>query len=247
MGRFRSWANKANNVDAADTLAMENSNVGALLYAAGGYNDMVFAWYEADQFRGGVQFGDNEDTNAVTNVSDNDFDMHYRVEFIAMGTWDDTDDFNSVAGTGQVLAFGFGGFEGDFGDNALELEGSHEMTNYDVTYKNDAFGAHLAIGTVEVSDDLGAVQGDVNFMTLQASYFVQDNMQVFATMEQVELEPVGLPAVDIDAVSPMTFGVNYFYGDDVKATIQYTDRQIDFDKENGEGDSVLAAQVQFTF
>ena len=255
MGRFRSWANKANNVDAADTLAMENSNVGRLIYESGGYSDMVFAWYEADQFRGGFQFADNDPVTdfvapATWDTQENDFNTHYRVEFIAMGSWDDTDDFNSVAGTGQVLAFGFGGFEGNFDE--LGITGTHELTNYDVTYKNDAFGAHLAFGNVEIDNAAGVKAGEIEFMTLQASYYVQDAMQVFVTMEEIELDVAGpTPATDLDGLSPFTIGVNYWYGDDVKATIQYADTQFETDPTNGgalvEGDGVLSAQVQFTF
>ena len=53
-----------------------------------------------------------------------------------MGSWDDTDDFNSVAGTGQVLAFGSVDLK-----VLTTIAGTHELTNYDVTYKNDALGS----------------------------------------------------------------------------------------------------------
>jgi hypothetical protein len=112
MGQFRSWANKANNVDAKDTLMMNNSIVGDILWNNGGYGDSAFAWYEADQFRGGVMMMDSD-------IAD-ESDIHYRVEFIAMGDWDDTENFTSYAGDSQVLAFGFGGFESAVGDDGLK-------------------------------------------------------------------------------------------------------------------------------
>lgn len=241
MGQFRSWANKANNVDVADTLAMSNSLVGSFAYSAGGYSDMVFAWYEADQFRGGVQFADSTDTNDA-GVDDHEFDMHYRVEFIAMGDWDQTDDFNAAAGQEQVLAFGFGGFEGTADLASLGLAGTadHDFTNYDVTYKMDSMGLHAAFGEIEL-DVPGA--DDVEFMTLQASYFVNDSMQAFLTYEDIEFGN-GVTPKDLDRT---TIGVNYFYSDSCKGTLEYRDGSFDLDAADNDGDSVIAGQVQFTF
>ncbi|MEC8115469.1 MAG: hypothetical protein VX104_06475, partial [Planctomycetota bacterium] len=269
MGQFRSWAYKANGVDAENTLAMNNSNIGAFLYAAGGYDDMVFAWYEADQFRGGVQFADATSltlNNNGTVSADNEFDMHYRVEFIAMGDWDSTDCFNSAAGSEQTLAFGIGGFEssdtgglggvigtffGFVGGNGNQV--SHEMMNYDVTYKVGSFGLHAAMGNIELNQTGAGQIGEIDFMTAQASYFVNDDTQVFATMEDIELEANGLGSVDLDLFSGFTVGVNHFYSDNCKATLEYRDTSIDLDTLNlgnasgGDGDGVLAGQIQFTF
>ena len=265
MGQFRSWAYKANGVDAENTLAMNNSNIGTFLYAAGGYDDMVFAWYEADQFRGGVQFADatsiTNNANGTTSA-DNEFDMHYRVEFIAMGDWDSTDCFNSAAGSEQTLAFGIGGFEStDTGGIGGLLGGvfgagqiSHEMMNYDVTYKMDALGFHAAMGNIELDSATAGALGEIDFMTMQASYYINDDTQVFATYEDIELDLQGVPAFDLDVVSGFTFGVNHWYSDNCKATLEYRDTSIDLDDVNiaggaigGDGDGVLAGQVQFTF
>ena len=281
MGQFRSWANKANNVEAKDTLMMGNSIVGDILWTNGGYGDSAFAWYEADQFRGGVMMMDSD-------IAD-ESDMHYRVEFIAMGDWDDTDNFTSYAGDSQVLAFGFGGFESAiaddgvggvginilgntiadiveplinaeagfdaFDDELLSFAASHEMTNFDVTYKNNGFGAHAAFGTVEIDGSGSYVDADLgidesvapsieaDFMTLQLSYFINDDWQLYATYEEVDLD-TGVIDFDLAKDDNLIIGANTWYSDDCKVTIEYEDET--FNAGAG-GDSRLAAQVQFTF
>jgi predicted porin len=128
------------------------------------------------------------------------------------------------------------------------------MTNFDVTYKNNGFGAHAAFGSIEVTaaGEASSLLGDVSFseeieadfMTLQLSYFINDDWQLYATYEEVDLD---LPAVidyELGKDDNMIIGANTWYSDDCKVTIEYEDETFNAGEA---GDSRLSAQVQFTF
>ena len=201
---------KANSVAEANTLQLNNTATGGALEGRG---EQIGVKYEADQFRVMARLYDGAD----------DFSMDARVEFLAMGSWDDCNCFGSMAGSESTLVLGFSNSDED----------NFDGTSFDVTYKMDAWAFHAAMTDVENADiNEDGTAGDVwESLTIQASYFFADDTMAYISYEDV----------DTTGEDDLDVGVNHWYSDSCKGTLE-----IDF--EDGDDDEMtIGGQIQFTF
>ena len=197
---------KANGVGEADTLQINNTNTGAALEGRG---EQIGVKYEADQFRVMARLYDGAD----------EFSMDARVEFLAMGSWDDCNCFGSSAGSESTLLVGF----------STSDEDNFDGTSFDVTYKADALAVHAAM--------TDAFDGAWEATTIQASYFFADATMAYVSYEDVESTG---PAGDFD---DLDVGINHYFSDSCKGTLE-----IDFENDAAtDDDMTISGQVQFTF
>jgi hypothetical protein len=205
FGNMKSKFLGANNVDEANTLMIDNTETGEDLEGRG---EQIAICYSADQFKVSMQAYDAGDAG-------NDF----RVDFLAMGSWDNCGCFGSMAGSESTLVIGAGMSDDD------RLDGN----TFDVTYKQDAWAVHAAMTDV--------LDGAWEATTIQASYFFADATQAYISYEDVESTG---PAGDFD---DLDIGINHYYSDSCKATLE-----IDFENDAAtDDDMTISGQVQFTF
>ena len=159
MGNVKSIFLKANSIDEANTLQINNTFTGAALEGRG---EQIGFGYKADQFRvmGRAYDVDGADVDG--------FSTEFRAEFLAMGSWDDCNCFGSMAGSESTLVIG-----ASMSDESL-LDG----TSIDVTYKMDAWAVHAAMTDV--------FDGAWEAMTIQGSYFFADATMAYISYEDVE-------------------------------------------------------------
>jgi hypothetical protein len=214
FGNVRGIFLKANSVAEADTLQLNNTATGGALEARG---EQIGLKYEADQFRVMARLYDGND----------DFAMDARVEFLAMGSWDNCNCFGSMAGSESTLLLGFSNSDEDRFDG----------TSFDVTYKTGALAVHAAMTDISDSEGLG---GDNAWesTTVQASYFFADD-----TMAYVSYEDIDGGDDDLD------IGINHYFSDSCKGTLEIDFENDGFDPTNPatNDDMVIAGQIQFTF
>jgi hypothetical protein len=203
FGNVKSNFFGANSVDEANTLMINNTQTGAALEGRG---EQIGICYSADQFKVSMQAYDAGDAG-------NDF----RVDFLAMGSWDNCGCFGSMAGSESTLVIGAGMSDDD------RLDGN----TFDVTYKQDAWAVHAAMTDV--------LDGAWEAMTIQASYFFADATQAYISYEDVEADAGDFDDLDI--------GINHYYSDSCKATLEI-DFENDAATDD---DMTISGQVQFTF
>ena len=133
FGNVKSNFFGANSVDEANTLMINNTDTGAALEGRG---EQIGICYSADQFKVSMQAYDAGDAG-------NDF----RVDFLAMGSWDNCGCFGSMAGSESTLVIGAGMSDDDRFDG----------NTFDVTYKADAFAVHAAM--TDIDDGNGSDAG----------------------------------------------------------------------------------------
>ena len=208
FGNMKSNFFGANSVDEADTLSLGNSETGEALEGAG---EQIALCYSADQFKVSMQAYDAGDSGT-----------DFRVDFLAMGSWDNCGCFGSAAGSESTLVIGAGMSDGDRFDG----------NTFDVTYKMDAWAVHAAMTDIDSKSGDG-VANAWESMTIQASYFFGDSTMAYVTYE--DIDTTGADDLDI--------GVNHWYADNCKATLE-----IDFENDaNTDDDMTISGQVQFTF
>ena len=95
FGNVKSVFLKANSIAEANTLQINNTVTGAALEGQG---EQIGICYEADQFRSWA-------VQAYDGTGDDDF-ADFRVDFLAMGSWDNCDCFNAAAGSEATLVIG---------------------------------------------------------------------------------------------------------------------------------------------
>jgi len=207
FGNVRGIFLKANSVAEADTLQLNNTATGGALEARG---EQIGLKYEADQFRVMARLYDGDD----------DFAMDTRVEFLAMGSWDNCNCFGSMAGSESTLVLGFSNSDDDRFDG----------TSFDVTYKMDAFAVHAAMTDIDNADGAG---GAWEATTIQASYFFADDTMAYVSYEDV----------DTTGDDDLDVGINHYFSDSCKGTLE-----IDFEEDGvADGDMTIGGQLQFTF
>jgi hypothetical protein len=203
FGNMKSNFLGANSVDEANTLQINNTATGAALEGQG---EQIALCYSADQFKVSMQAYDAGDAGT-----------DFRVDFLAMGSWDNCGCFGSAAGSESTLVIGAGMSDDDRFDG----------NTFDVTYKMDAWAVHAAMTDV--------LDGGWEATTIQGSYFFADNTQAYVSYEDGEIAGVDFDDLDV--------GVNHYYSDSCKATLEIDfeeDGVVD-------GDMTIAGQVQFTF
>ena len=207
FGNVKSNFFGANSVDEANTLMIANTDTGAALEGRG---EQIGICYSADQFKVSMQAYDAGDAG-------NDF----RVDFLAMGSWDSCGCFGSMAGSEATLVIGAGMSDDDRFDG----------NTFDVTYKADAFAIHAAMTDIDAANGDGT-GGAWEATTVQASYFFADATQAYLSYEDIDGG-----ADDLDV------GINHYYSDSCKATVE-----IDFEEDDVvDGDMTIRGQLQFTF
>jgi len=169
MGNVKSIFLKANSIDEANTLQINNTRTGGALEGRG---EQIGFGYKADQFRvmGRAYDVDGGDADG--------FSTEFRAEFLAMGSWDNCNCFGSMAGSESTLVIG-----ASMSDDSL-----FDGTSFDVTYKMDAFAVHAAMTDID-NGPTGAWEAT----TIQASYFFAD-----ATMAYISYEDEDTAGDDLD-------------------------------------------------
>ena len=181
FGNMKSNFLGANAVAEANTLMINNTATGAALEGRG---EQIGICYEADQFKVSLQAYDGAD----------DFATDVRVEFLAMGSWDNCGCFGSMAGSESTLVIGAG----------MSDEDRFDGNTFDVTYKQDAWAIHAAMTDV--------LDGAWEATTVQASYFFADATQAYVSYEDVEADTGDFDDLDV--------GINHYYSDSCKATLE---------------------------
>ena len=210
FGNVKSVFLKANSIAEANTLQINNTATGAALEGRG---EQIGFGYEADQFRVMGRAYDVDNSGAILDVDG--FNTEFRGEFLVMGSWDNCDCFGAAAGNEATLVIGA----------ATSDDGLFDGTTFDVTYKADAFAVHAAMIDID-NGPTGAWEAT----TIQASYAYADNTSFYVSYEDVDT--TGNDDLDV--------GINHYYSDSCKATLE-----IDFEDAND--DMTIQGQVQFTF
>lgn len=175
-----------------------------------GRGEQIGFGYEADQFR---VMGRAYD---VDGVDVDGFSTEFRGEFLVMGSWDNCDCFGAAAGNESTLVIGA----------ATSDDTLFDGTTFDVTYKADAFTVHAAMTDVDNAPVVGAWEST----TVQVAYAFADATSFYVSYEDV----------DTTGTDDLDIGINHYYSDSCKATLE-----IDFEDAND--DMTIQGQVQFTF
>jgi len=228
FGRGRAIFGREAYVNTADQLGLAPS-FSAL--ATGITTESITVGYEADQFRGVVQLHDQlvigSDTAGLTDGDgDAAMPMTGRVEFMAMGNnWDAMSSLSSTSGSEQSLVFGLGYSDDDVFDG---------MT-YDVSWYMDA--ACVSVAFYDFGD---STNGEVETMTINASYWVNDNGQAYFRYEDLEADAGTIDSIALDGDN-WSIGWNQYYGDNFRINAE-----VNFDGGTN-GDTAVAGMAQFTF
>ncbi len=256
------------SVDSRYQLAVERSLVNYLFTA--GRTDGISTRYTADNWRiaFGLNDGENTGQQPWANIAA-EFAITARGEWLAMGNWDQFNDFTSPPGSETGLLVGAAFHWESNEDDALlapnNLSADTIMFTLDGSYEAggwNAYGAFL-YKSVE-SPDPTAGDSDRIGLLFQGGYYFTDDWEGFIRYEWADLDaPAAAPA---DDVSILTFGVNrYFDGHNAKWTTDFgfavdgidatavsgsADGDITGfrpDPANSDGQFVLRSQVQIVF
>ncbi len=258
------------SVDSRYQLAVERSLVNYLFTA--GRTDGISTRYSADNWR--IAFGLNDGINTGQEPWADiaaEIAITARGEWLAMGNWDQFDDFTSPPGSESGLLVGAAFHWESNEDDALAapanlsadtlmftLDGSYEAGGWNVYAAFLYKSIESASPTVGDSDRIG--------LLMQGGYYFTDDWEGFVRYEWADLDlPTGFVG-NADDISILTFGVNrYFDGHNAKWTTDFgfavdgidsraisdsADGDITgfrADPLNSDGQFVLRSQVQIVF
>ena len=244
-------------VEAQHQLLVERSYVN--YFYTPGYVDGVAVDYLGDQFHVMAMLSDGGATGGtVWSTQDTDFALSARVEWLALGTWDQFTDFTSPNGSERGVMVG----------GALHYQTSEDVGGLpdvdililtgDVSVEYDGWNAFAAL--VYSSTDLPTPLPDLDqtAIVVQGGYYLSDNWELFGRYEWSDFDFVSVPATQ--DLSIFTVGATrYFAGHNAKWT---TDIGIGLDEislapanitgfrvdDAGEdGQVVIRSQVQILF
>jgi hypothetical protein len=245
---LREWIVKSSN-----QLAIERSNV-AYLSPAASRTQGVAVDYKADQWHFTVAYVDGAGTaNTAALAEDTEFALAGRAEFLFQGNWDQFSDFSSAPGSETGILAGFGGHYqiAEYGTpTADELEVI--VLTGDVSVEGDGWNVFGAL-IYQMLDDDATIDVDTFGFVVQGGMFFTDSLEGFARYEWFDFDTSG-----VDELSIITVGVNHYYGNNVKATVDvgfatdtvsgstavtgFTD-----DIGTNDGQIVIRSQLQLTF
>jgi hypothetical protein len=176
---------------------------------------VVYGAYDNDNplyFEAGLHDGANEsDTNFVED--DFDFGVVARVEYKFFGNWIAYNDFSARQNRDGLLVVGAGADWSQSGDGDLisaAIDAQWESQN-----GLGLFGALL----IQNADPGGGLDDFTNFgLVAQAGYMLNPSWELFGRYSGTYLdEEITVGAGDEDTFHELTFGVNYFLGDNGSA------------------------------
>ncbi|MCZ6444687.1 MAG: porin, partial [Planctomycetota bacterium] len=256
LGTMKAPTLREELVEAQHQLLVERSN--ANYFYTTGYVDGVALDYLGDQFHVMAMLSDGGATGGtVWSTQDTDFALSARVEWLAMGNWDQFTDFTSPNGSERGIMVG----------GALHYQTSEDVGGLpdidililtgDVSVEYDGWNAFAAL--VYTSTDLPTpfLDVDTTAIVIQGGYYLSDNWELFGRYEWSDFDLVTVPATE--DLNIFTVGATrYFAGHNAKWT---TDIGIGFDEvtlpanitgfrtdDPGEdGQVVIRSQVQILF
>ncbi len=240
-------------------LLVERSNVNYFYTAS--RVDGVALDYLGDQFHVMAMLSDGMRTGgSVWSTQDTDFALTARVEWLAMGNWDQFHDFTSPNGSERGVMVGGAlhyqtsedvGTPGAPDTDVLVLTG-------DVSVEYDGWNAFAALVYTSVDFPTPTLDVDQTAIVVQGGYYLSDNWELFGRYEWSDFDLVTVPVTQ--DLSIFTIGATrYFSGHNAKWT---TDIGIGFDEVSvapanitgfrvddvGEdGQVVIRSQVQIMF
>ena len=176
---------------------------------------VVYGAYDNDNplyFEAGLHDGANEeDTNFVED--DFDFGLAARAEYKVFGNWIAYNDFSARQNRDGLLVIGAGGDWSQSGDGnllSLAIDGQWESQN--------GLGVYGAL-LFQNGDPGGGLDDFTNFgLVLQAGYMLNPNWEIFGRYSGTFLdEDVTVGGTTEDSFHEVTFGFNYFLGDNGSA------------------------------
>ncbi len=244
-------------VDEKFQLAVERSNVNNVLTSGERFGGGVAVSWSGLSFRAIGMFSDGDGTpNSPALGFDTEYAFTFRGEWLALGQWDQFEDFTSFRGHAMGLLFGFNVHmqKGESGTPAAEPRVL--LLAVDVGLELD--GANAFVELVYVNFDTGSITGtrDLFGVIAQGGLFVSETLEVFGRFEWATLDD---PDALSDEIAIATIGANYYIErHNIKVTLDVAygiepvpavGRNSGFrvDTPFGAGQWVVRLQLQFAF
>lgn len=232
VGQFRGPWLRETLVDDPYQLGMNRSIVNA--YFTQDFNQGIQFNYESDQFRANAFLGDGivsaaggsnaanfafgNSANTPWNGTQTNYALAARGEYKISGTWSQFDDFTSFRGEEAGMMVGFAGFY-ERGNQNSGLDG---VKGYGLTadFSWEMGGANLFaafVWTGANGDNIDTTHPwGFNF---QGGYFVTDDVEVFGRYDLLDYDLD--PSSDSTRYNGFTIGANYFFSENVRATVEW--------------------------
>jgi hypothetical protein len=215
MGQMKSNFNREDTVEAQHQLAIERSE---LAYAfTPGYVDGIRISNKGEQFSFSATISDGARTGGTPAMGyDTEFAMTSRIEFLAMGTWGQFEDFTSPQGSEQGLLLGFSlhreRAESGLSAGAGATDNELTLFNFDVSYEGDGFNVMFAVMFSDFDNNLPAADPDATGYLLQGGYYLNETWELYGRYEAADWDVSGVEDLGI-----LTIGVNkYIAGHNAK-------------------------------
>ncbi|MFT5423120.1 MAG: hypothetical protein ACI89L_000894 [Phycisphaerales bacterium] len=206
---------------ASDAVGLASSRSVANEFFSGGRIQGITLGHGNDQYKGTITLHDGMgDQAAGTPGSENtewqseaaDYGFAARFDYKIEGDWAQFGDATSWKGSNNAFRVG-GGFNYQSGGNtgglttAPTTDATYLLWTVDATYEGNGWNAHAAIIGNNYDPDVGLEISHTGFM-VQGGYFVQDDVELFARYESIDVDSdLGLAE---DTQSFLTFGGNYY-------------------------------------
>ncbi len=215
MGQMKSNFNREDYVEAHHQLAIERSE---LAYAfTPGYVDGIRVGNKGEQFSFAATISDGARTGGSAAMGyDTDFALTSRIEFLAMGNWEQFEDFTSPQGSEQGLMIGVS-IHRERAETGLPLGGGvtdNELTlfNFDVSWEGDGFNVFFAVMFSDFDNNAAAASPDTTGYLLQGGYYLNETWELYGRYEAADWDVAGVEDLGI-----FTIGVNkYIAGHNAK-------------------------------
>ena len=132
------------------------------------------------------------------------------------------DDFTSKQGSEQGIMAGVGVHydRTEFGTPAPNELETISVTG-DVSFEMDGWNVFTSVSWTSFDNDAtGAASIDFDSVgfVVQGGYYFTEKLEGFARYELNDFDDFGITGASVDDLSILTFGVNHYYNDNVKAT-----------------------------
>lgn len=268
VGQYKSPFNREFLVGGTEQLAIERSNVS---YWNGiGRTQGVMVEYHADKIHAAASFDDGGAglTNAGLNTTalslDTEVSISGRFEYLFSGNWDQFHDFTSKQGSERGIMAGVGfHYDHEESGTAGPAEVETIAITGDVSFEMDGWNAFASINWASFDNDASGAAGldfDTVGIVVQGGYYFTETLEGFLRYEWNDFDNFGLtgPGTDVDDLSILTFGINQYYSEHMKASLDLgfafdavpvaadiTGARVDMAGEDGQ--FVLRSQLQLTF
>lgn len=201
-GQFKLPFAREELVSSTRQLAVDRSNLNEVINQ--GRSQGVQVSWTGEQFRAAGAFSDGfNSANSDFDEDPSDFALTGRVEFLAMGDWDQFKDFTSWRGSSNGLMIGAAlHWQNDSEEVANPVDDFFAYT-LDASWESDGWNLYGALVGASADGDAPGTDSDPWGFVLQGGVFVAEDWELFARYDYTDGD-------NVDDFSEITFGANYY-------------------------------------